>query len=61
MKIEGDVMVVKLEVGEKEDAKKVCPPSSSSSPLFLVVGLGGRSWRTYQLTIGGGGDQETGD
>jgi putative NADH-flavin reductase len=23
MKIEGDVMVVKLEVGEKEDAKKV--------------------------------------
>jgi hypothetical protein len=30
MKIEGEVMVVKLEVGEKEDAKKVSPPSPPS-------------------------------
>jgi hypothetical protein len=39
MKIEGDVMVVKLEVGEKEDAKKVRPLSASPpfSPFYETV------------------------
>lgn len=35
MKVDGDVMVVKLEVGEKEDAKKV-RPLSVFTLLFLL-------------------------
>jgi putative NADH-flavin reductase len=47
MKQEGDMMVVKLEVGEKEDAKKVRPSSSSpflpSKRYVMVVGRAGSS------------------
>jgi putative NADH-flavin reductase len=34
MKVEGDVMVVKLEVGEKGDAKKVRTPLSLLRPAM---------------------------
>jgi hypothetical protein len=33
-KIEGDMVVIKLEVGEKEDAKKVCLPRFSTVKVY---------------------------
>jgi hypothetical protein len=36
-KVEGDVVIVKLEVGEKEDAKKVLPSSLLSLPLLNLA------------------------